>query len=254
MIATIEHSKGNFKVDFSRPLDISVPVSADGPQAWYVNKPVIAPVINRYFTGSVRLGGAVNFNNVSFNPHGHGTHTETVGHIARESFPISIAMKKYLHHAMLISVTPHIVTQDAGYIQKGDAIVTQQQLMAAIGDNRPEALVIRTLPNSKDKPTKNYSNTNFCYIEAQALDLLSIFDVQHLLVDLPSVDREMDGGLLKAHHAFWQYPHETRAHCTITEFIYVADEIADGEYLLELQVASFENDAAPSRPVLYQIF
>ena len=33
--------------------------------------------------------------------------------------------------------------------------------------------------------------------------------------------------------------------------IYVPDEVLDGDYLLELQVPHFINDAAPSRPVLY---
>jgi len=116
-----------------------------------------------------------------------------------------------------------------------------------------EAVVIRTLPNSFEKLEQNYSSTNFTYIEDEALKWLAEQNVLHLLVDLPSVDREHDGGLLKAHHAFWNYPNKTREHATITEFVFVDDEIADGTYLLNLQVAPFENDAAPSRPVLFFI-
>jgi hypothetical protein len=78
--------------------------------------------------------------------------------------------------------------------------------------------------------------------------------VEHLLIDMPSIDREMDEGKLLAHHAFWQYPENTQFHKTITEFIYVNNEIIDGTYLLNLQIASFENDASPSKPVLYKIF
>jgi kynurenine formamidase len=77
--------------------------------------------------------------------------------------------------------------------------------------------------------------------------------VQHLLVDMPSIDREEDQGKLLAHHAFWNYPTDPRMEATITEMVFVADSIADGLYLLNLQVASFRNDAAPSRPVLYNI-
>ncbi len=40
---------------------------------------------------------------------------------------------------------------------------------------------------------------------------------------------------------------------TITEMIYVSDEVEDGDYILNLQIASFENDASPSKPVLYKI-
>jgi kynurenine formamidase len=77
--------------------------------------------------------------------------------------------------------------------------------------------------------------------------------VQHLLLDLPSVDREEDGGQLLAHRAFWQYPEAVRKHCTITELIYVPNEIKDGFYLLNLQTASFDLDVSPSRPVLFLV-
>ena len=52
------------------------------------------------------------------------------------------------------------------------------------------------------------------------------------LVDLPSVDREVDGGRLEAHHAFWGLPDNPRHHCTITELVYVPSNAPDGMYLL----------------------
>jgi hypothetical protein len=80
---------------------------------------------------------------------------------------------------------------------------------------------------------------------------------QHLLIDLPSVDKEKDEGKLLAHKAFWNVTDVTnlnsdaRLEATITELIYVPDAIPDGSYLLNLQIASFENDASPSKPILY---
>ncbi|MFM7815262.1 MAG: cyclase family protein, partial [Flavobacteriales bacterium] len=97
-----------------------------------------------------------------------------------------------------------------------------------------------------------YSNTNFPYMTAEATAWLASMGVEHLLVDLPSIDREEDCGELLAHHAFWQYPQNTRRGCTISEMIFVPNEITDGEYLLLLAPASFANDAAPSRVVLYR--
>ena len=35
--------------------------------------------------------------------------------------------------------------------------------------------------------------------------------------------------------------------------IFVPNEVHDGDYLLELQLPRFMNDAAPSRPVLYAL-
>jgi hypothetical protein len=83
--------------------------------------------------------------------------------------------------------------------------------------------------------------------------------IKHLLIDLPSVDREEDGGRLAAHKAFWNVLDttnlnpEARVDCTITEMIYVNDAILDGSYVLNLQIASFENDASPSKPLLYAL-
>ena len=71
------------------------------------------------------------------------------------------------------------------------------------------------------------------------------------MVDLPSVDQERDEGELAFHHAFWDVPLEPNVTRTITEFIYVPDDVRDGNYILELQVSPMKNDASPSRPVLY---
>jgi kynurenine formamidase len=83
--------------------------------------------------------------------------------------------------------------------------------------------------------------------------------IQHILIDLPSVDREKDNGELLAHRAFWNVKNidnlneDARINCTITEMIFVPDDVVDGDYFLNLQIASFENDASPSKPILYDI-
>ncbi len=45
--------------------------------------------------------------------------------------------------------------------------------------------------------------------------------MKHLLIDLPSVDKENDQGKLLAHKAFWDYNGEQRMDATITEFVYI---------------------------------
>jgi hypothetical protein len=42
----------------------------------------------------------------------------------------------------------------------------------------------------------------------------------------------------------------TRPTATVTELAFIDDAIPDGPYLLNLQVAPFVADAAPSRPIL----
>jgi kynurenine formamidase len=193
--------------------------------------------------GSVKAGAAVNFMDVTLNPHGNGTHTESVGHIAPEQFSVNQVLKRWMFDAMLISITPERCD--------GDQIITKAQIQACVGPVRPEAIIIRTLPNGDQKLFTNHSNTNPTYLDAKAAEWLGEIGVDHLLIDLPSVDREEDGGALAAHKAFWNYPDAPRMHATITELIYVPDEIEDGTYLLNLQVAPIEHDASPSRPVLF---
>ena len=106
---------------------------------------------------------------------------------------------------------------------------------------------------------KNYSKTNPPYLSEESAIYIREIGIQHLLIDLPSVDKEHDEGKLLAHKAFWnvkdvnQVNDDARFNCTITEMIYVNDDVKDGSYILNLQFASFENDASPSKPILYKI-
>lgn len=237
----------SYKANFNHPLDISIPLSnIDNPTAWYVAQPEISPVRTEQFTGSVVEGGSVNFRNIFFNPHGHGTHTECVGHISEEVHSINKVLTNFFSFAQLISITP--IKQ-----KNGDEIITWKSIESKLDKNNIESIVIRTTPNSNKKLHKQYSSTNPPFIEAIAMTELIKRGIKHFLIDLPSVDKEVDGGILAAHHAFWEHPENTNLERTITELIYVRDAIKDGLYLLNLQIASFENDASPSKPVLYSL-
>ena len=248
MIATIQHQLKNYKVDFSKPLDISMPLSntENATRAWYQNTLTIEPVVMDEWVGSVNKGASVNFNNIFFNPHAHGTHTECVGHISYENQSINQHLKQFMFFAELITVTPSIIGDDK-------VIVKQSLIDKFSNDNAVEACVIRTFPNSDIKLHHNYSNTNPTYINVDAIEYLNSKNIQHLLLDLPSVDREQDGGALAAHKAFWCYPNNIQFQKTITEMIYVNNNIVDGLYLLNIQIAPFENDASPSKPILYSL-
>ena len=50
-----------------------------------------------------------------------------------------------------------------------------------------------------------------------------------------------------------QYAVEEAVEAGITEMIFVNDKVQDGSYLLNLQIASFENDASPSKPIIFEI-
>jgi kynurenine formamidase len=132
-------------------------------------------------------------------------------------------------------------------------VISEKQLKTALKNKKRDAIVIRTLPNLQDKKSMKYSNTNPPYLLEEAAIYLREKGIKHLLIDLPSVDKEKDNGELLSHNAFWNTAGETRMNATITEFIYVPNDVEDGEYLLNLMIAPFENDATPSKPVLYKI-
>ncbi len=238
-------SKNEF-IESKHPIDISIPFGAEGRgvRAWYVEPPLITPVQSADYIGSVYQGGSTNFRDISFNPHGHGTHTECVGHITNTVYSINDRLKEFHFLAELVSVSP---------IKRGDDWVITKNCLSTFLFEKVEALVIRTLPNHADKVNCNYSNSNPPYFDVECNELFKKWGVQHLLVDLPSVDRESDGGQLLMHNAFWDTSVDETSTRTITELIFVPSVVEDGSYLLNLQVASIVNDAAPSRPVLFKI-
>ncbi len=249
MIAKITHKGKIYQADLDKPIDISIPLrsGADNVNAWYVNPITIEPVRMGDWVGDVNQGGSVNFRNICFNPHGNGTHTECVGHISKETYSVNRVLKKFFFIAAVITVQPDETVE-------ADFIITKNHIREGLKGQTPEALVIRTLDNPVSKMNRQYSNTNPAYLTEEAALFIHELGIDHLLIDLPSVDKEVDQGRLLAHRAFWQYPHNTQSWRTITELIYVPDPVQDGLYLLNLQTAGFENDASPVRPVLYELY
>lgn len=247
MKTKIKYNKKEYRINLSKPLDISLPLhgEASNVNAWYVEHPHITPHQEGDFVGSVAKGASTNFNDIWFNPHAHGTHTECVGHITRDFASVNQSLHRFFFLAELITIVPGKIG--------ADFVITKKQLQNAIGERQMEALVIRTLPNTVSKKSRQYAHTNPPYLLEEAAAFLVEIGVEHLLIDLPSIDKEKDDGSLLAHKAFWNFNGAIRSKATISEFIYVANTILDGTYFLNLQVAPFENDASPSRPVLYKI-
>lgn len=247
MKTTIRHNDKEYQINLAKPLDISMPLrgNATNVNAWYVEHPKITPHQEGDFVGSISAGASTNFNDIWFNPHAHGTHTECVGHITREFASVNESLRRFFFLAEVITIAPGKLG--------ADFVITKKQLQNAIGENRMEAIIIRTLPNTDLKKSRQYAHTNPPYLLEQAAQFLVEIGVEHLLIDLPSIDKEKDEGALLAHKAFWDYNGAIRSKATITEFTYVPNTIKDGTYFLNLQVAPFENDASPSRPVLYKI-
>jgi len=248
MEAKLSWQGKEYRVDFSKPLDIGIPLrpGLENPNCFYAPPFEVAPVQAGDFIGDTREGGIVNFFNVRLNPHGNGTHTECVGHLSKERISINASLLNFHYFARVVSVLPT-------RMPNGDRVILREQLEDWKKEEIPPAIIIRTIPNDRFKTTTNYSGSNPPYLEKEAAELLVQLGVEHLLIDLPSLDREKDEGRLAAHKAFWQFPDKIREEATITELIFVPEVINDGLYLLNLQIAAFELDVTPSKPVLYAL-
>ncbi len=251
------------QIDFTKPIDISLPLlSGEEAVNCYYAAPVQYETISvGDFVGSTLQGGSCNYQRVSLTPHGNGTHTECYGHLSTDGATINQCLKQFVFVALLVSLPTQKNELQDDYVALA---ALQQQIQSTLPTflnslQGVEALLIRTLPHDESKRQRHYSGTNPPYLEPEIGNFLKDHQIKHLLLDLPSVDKEWDNGALSAHRNFWNLlpRHQTtpteqiRKDCTITELIYVPPTIKDGLYLLNLQIASFESDASPSKPILY---
>ncbi len=260
-----------YEVESNSAIDLSIPLQFDGPQPNFYALPRASAKIyeTEGFIADTRRGGSCNVRELRLTPHGNGTHTECVGHIVNQEVAIANTLKESWLPAALISVEPLLAKQSGESYQPklaDDALlVTAQAIEHALSRHNQHdflaALIIRTLPNSREKLSRVYNKDELplpaCF-SREAMHKICELKVQHLLIDLPSLDYINDEGLMSAHHLYWNVPvgeHDVVAgeHSlkTITEMIFVADAVVDGCYLLDLQIPAFVSDAAPSRPLLY---
>lgn len=238
--------------------DISIPLRFNEAQPTFFGASAASaePITAGSFVGDVRHGGSCNCSVHTLAPHCNGTHTECVGHITQERLSVRDLAIRHLSAALLISVTP-----EASADISGDRVISVDTLRKAVGNatlSDYQALVVRTLPNDSSKLSCNYdAGPTPPYFSVEAMRHVVDHGIDTLIVDLPSIDRAQDGGKLAAHRIFWGMPAggtsaatATRQHATITEMAFIDDAVADGPYLLNLQVAPFVIDAAPSRPIL----
>ena len=273
------------RIDLTRPVSLAIELDFSQRQPRHFGAPPASsqPFAVPGFSGSVASGASCNCQTLTVIPHCNGTHTECVGHLTRERVDAHRITPLGFLPALLVSIepvdaaasrestepTPHpgdrLITALA--LKKGwPAALAQSNAAAAkeaVGLARPfepRALVIRTLPNPPDKQHQDYTDSTPPYLSREAAELLIERGIEHLVVDLPSIDRSHDEGRLTAHRIFFGLPpgsstlaQAKRARATVTELAYIPNTVADGPYLLQLQVPALGGDAVPSRPLLYRL-
>lgn len=270
MKLTMTVQDNQFLVDLSNPVCLAIPVQFNGEQPNHFGVPTAKerPIEEDGFIGDTTQGGSCNVSEITFIPHCNGTHTESIGHIVDEKVGIAGALVNGLMPAVVVSVEPQLTTEtDEAYRPvpvATDRFITKTSLQTDLdkyADEQLQAVIIRTLSHQNEKPTARYGdNIDPPFLSIDAIDYLTGRGVSHLVVDIPSVDKMYDDGLLTVHHRFWQVQETTHSlnpdsaiQKTITEMVYIPDSVSDGFYLLDLQVPAFVSDAAPSKPLLYTL-
>ena len=268
MKIVFEQNGKKFQSDLSAGRSLAIDLDFDGPQPNHFGAPKskrsgleLGP-----FVGRTARGGGCNVDLLELIPHCNGTHTETVSHIVDDEVFVGQVVKPEHVIALIISVEPTTAANTTDIYRPpagpDESVITAEQIISKIGTQKDfAALIIRTLPNVQSKRSQAYSEDHQPpYLTVDAMQAIVETGVKHLLLDMPSVDRMYDDGLLTNHHLFWNVDEQSHRlnddawrDKTITEMIFVPDEVKDGLYLLNIQVPAFCTDAAPSRPVVFPI-
>jgi kynurenine formamidase len=248
---------------------LAIPLHFDAAQPRHFDAPPASstPYVVGSFNGSVAHGASCNCRSITLIPHCNGTHTEGAGHLTLDCPPLHAQIPSQPLPALLLSLTPqaaHSTTEGSQPLpQADDALLTRSALLAAWPQAlpfAPQALILRTLPNGPSKLDRDYSAANPPYLTLQLAQELVARGIEHLIIDLPSIDRAHDEGLLSAHRVLFGLPASStdyaaaaRPQATVTELAYIDNTITDGPCAVQLQVPAWSGDALPSRPLLFAL-
>jgi arylformamidase len=248
-------------------LAIAVDFGAAGPRHFGAAAPASKAYAVGNFSGSVATGASANCSTITLTPHCQMTHTESVAHLTRESGDTWRVVPRGLLPAVVVSVMPEPARETAESTDPQpwgtDVLITKRRLRAAWPMGRmvdPVAAVIRTLPNEAAKRTRDYSDLVPPYLTREAVEWLVEKRIEHLVLDVPSLDRTHDEGRLVGHRLFFGLPagstargDAARSRATITELAFIPDEVPDGPCILSLAVPAIGGDAVPSQPIVYPL-
>ena len=283
MIVTLPGRRTQFDLDRAYDLSLGPDRAGLGPRHFGAPPAAYQSWHNGAFVGAIDQGGSCNCSVLTLIPHCHGTHTECVGHLTREPMDAIDVIPTEFLAALLISVrataardtqettAPRPLAEDCMITARSLTDATGPTVVAAAMDSArgvattpaapaTRALIIRSLPNDSRKRARVYAEQPAPFLTREAAQWLVERGIEHLVVDLPTIDRAHDEGRMTAHRLFFGLPDgderlsaATRRTCTVTELAFVPNELRDGRGLLLLQAPRLPGDAVPSRPMFYPL-
>ena len=253
MKLSVSQDHKNYQIDLTSAVCLAIPYDYHGSQPNFYDVPPgkAVPFQQHDFIGKVKNNNGCDVMIINQNIHCTGTHTECAGHILEKDIYIHDVLLPGFIRTELISVTPREWSEtNESYhcdVNDDDWVITKKELETKLFHS-VYGLALRTLPNTKEKLTRNYKASNTAFFTMEAITFLNDLGIKHLVVDLPTIDRTNDDGMLGNHHSFF----ETKPpyNKTITEFAFIPDSIEDGPYFMIIEIPAMQLDAAPSRPFL----
>jgi kynurenine formamidase len=247
-------------VDFTAATSLALPLDFDAPHPRHFGAPAARSDAFRIgsFEGEVARGASCNCRVVTLVPHCNGTHTESASHLTVEQRPLHAFLPAGPIPALLLTIDAVAAAgSDEDSVpqpQAGDRLITRAALRAARAGQPyrsappPRALLLRTGTDWRDVAPP--------FLSRQFVEELVAGGIEHLVCDLPSVDRLQDEGRLTAHRVFFGLPagstrlaDATRPDATITELAQFPASLRDGPCGVQIQIPAWSGDAVPSRPL-----
>jgi arylformamidase len=264
---TIAGQKLRVALDRGVSLAIAVEFGTAGPRHFGAGAPTSKPFAAGNFSGSVASGASANCSTITLTPHCQMTHTESVAHLTREAGDAWRVVPRGLLPAVVVSVIPEPARESSESSDPQpwgtDTLISRRRLRAAWPMTRmvdPVAAVIRTLPNEPAKRSRDYTDLVPPYLTREAVEWLVEKRIEHLVLDVPSLDRTHDDGHMIGHRVFFGLPagstargDAARSRATITELAFIPDEVHDGPCALSLAVPAIGGDAVPCQPIVYPL-
>ena len=249
MITEIHHNNNTYKVNTHEGVDLSIrnDFLGSGPIFYGAEQPQVNAFRSGDFVGDMKEGGSCNVPIVTLDIHCTGTHTESIAHVLDSEEKISDVCPKGMIPASLTSVElqeANKTNESYHCDMSNELVITKDELQKSTLEPN-NALIIRTLPNDRSKKKRIYDIEPAPFFTNDAIDHINVLGVQHLLVDIPSIDKADDGGHLENHKRFFKQGK------TISELLFIPDDLKDGFGFLQIQIPNWGLDAAPSRPIFY---
>ena len=264
MITSIEYYGKKYIIDTTKFSDLSIPYNFNGSQPNFFNvKPGFSkPFQSESLCYSISQGAGCNVSEINMNIHCTGTHTECVGHLLSIACSVSDCIQELYIPTILLTISPISFSEcvDSYHfnVNAFEKVISKDLIKISFEKYKsmnPLSIILRTLPNPKEKQYYSFSKHTPPFFTNDAIRFLSN-KVQHLVVDIPSIDRMKDDGILGNHRIFWGNHNDPKgsvnsnSNKTITELAYIPNNIKDGFYFMNLQLPHFQIDAAPSRPII----